>query len=178
MKNKNQNLSEANVDDKHHLEKLEILQKSKEIVGKQLFIDGSDGSLKVVDELKELVNRQIEDPSEKYDLYYNKIKNLLRRYLPKGKGFESERKIIYEEQNIFLTRGKAKNKSGKRGADSRMSYNDDMGEMAIIVTEWILTNMDPVDLYISLYQLNKKYGYGHQQYDETSISFQNSMDGL
>jgi len=176
MKKKPEKLIQKNTEDKYHLEKLEILQKSKEIIGNQLAIDGIDGSLKIVDELKELVNRQIEDPSEKYDLYYNKIKNLLRKYLPKGKNFENERKIIYEEQNIFLNRGKKKNKAGKRGSDGRMTYSEDMGEMAVLVAEWIMTNMDPVDLYISLYNLNKKYYYGHHSYDDTSIAFHKGME--
>ena len=68
--------------------------------------------------------------------------------------------------------------NGRRGSDSRMTYNEDLNEMVSLVTDWVVNSLDPVDLYQQLYDLNEKYGYGHQYYDETSKSFENAMNKI
>lgn len=162
-------------DEQKYREKLEILQKAKDIAGRQLAISVSDGSLKELDELKELINSKMEDPSQKYELYYNGIQSILRKYLPKGDQFDEERQFIYDEKNIFLTRGKAKDKNGRRGADGRMTYNEDLKEMVEVIAKWLMEGQDMVSLYRNLYELNEKHGYGHQYYDESSPAFQKAM---
>lgn len=161
--------------DKKHMERLQILQKSRESIGRQLTFDIDEGGLKAIDEIKQLIDSNIQDPKEKYELFYNGIQKVLRKFLPMGKDFEQERRIIHDEKLIFLNRGKARGYDGVRGSDSRMTYNEDLAEMAKLVSEWAVTSQDPVDLYQRLYDLNEKYNYGHQMYDETSLGFHNAM---
>jgi hypothetical protein len=161
--------------DEKYREMLELLQKAQETTGQQLSIDINDGSLKQINEIRELIDKNIDDPTEKYELYYNGIQKVIKKYLPKGKSFKKYRDIIYDEKNIFLTRGKAKDKNGIRHGDGRMTYNDDMKEMVDLVANWVMSSQDPIDLYKSLYEINEKYNYGHQRYDDTSLAFNKDM---
>jgi hypothetical protein len=161
--------------EKRHLETLEILRRAKDPKEKQLTVNFETESIEVRDRLKEILNKNFDDPQDKYILYYKGIRKVLMHYLPKGKDFKTERDIIYDEKNIFLNRGKAKDSTGLRGSDGRMTYNDDMAELADLIADWVMTTQDPVDLYQRLYDLNEKYNYGHQMYDETSLSFHNAM---
>jgi hypothetical protein len=171
----NKKKQENKVDDKKHFEKLEILRRAKDPKEKQLTANFDTNSFEVRDRLKEILNKSFEDPEAKYNLYYNGIRKVLMQYLPKGKAFEKERQIIYDEKNVFLNRGKAKDKAGIRGSDGRMTYNDDMSELADLIADWVMTTQDPVDLYQRLYDLNEKYNYGHQEYDESSKSWHRIM---
>lgn len=176
MDSKKKTAEELNKEKQNKLEILEILQQAKETQGKQLTIDIQDGELKEVDELKELIDQKFDNPEEKHSLFYNGIQNLLKKYLPKGKEFAEQRKIINEEKLIFLNRGAALKPDGTRGSDSRMTYAEDMNEMAKLISDWVLTSQDYVDLYLRLYDLNEKYNYGHQIKDDSSNSFFNKMD--
>lgn len=176
MDSKKKTAEELNKEKQNKLEILEILQQAKETQGKQLTIDIQDGELKEVDELKELIDQKFDNPEEKHSLFYNGIQNLLKKYLPKGKQFAEQRKIINEEKLIFLNRGAALKPDGTRGSDSRMTYAEDMNEMAKLISDWVLTSQDYVDLYLRLYDLNEKYNYGHQIKDDSSNSFFNKMD--
>ncbi len=171
-------VSKTKITDLQHLEKLELLQKSKETVGKQLSIDIDKGNLVEIDEIKGLINRKFEDPEEKFQLFYKGIQNVLVKFLPKGRHFYHERRIIHDEKLIFLNRGKARQLNGRRGSDSRMTFNEDLHEMVSLVTDWVVNSLDPIDLYQQLYDLNEKYNYGHQFYDETSKSFENAMNKI
>ena len=84
------------------IERLELLKKVHEKKGRQLTFSDETGSLKEVDELRQLIGKQFEDPEEKYNIYYVGIRKLLMDYLPKGKAYEEMRQIIYDEKNIFL----------------------------------------------------------------------------
>ena len=163
------------VDDKKHLEKLQILRRAKDPKEKQLVVNFESESLEVRDRLKEILNKNFDDPEEKYTLYYKGIRRVLMQYLPKGPEFKTERDIIYDEKNVFLNRGKAKGKDGIRGGDGRMTYNDDMAEIADLVADWVMSSQDPVDLYQRFYDLNDKYGYGHQDYDDTAKAWHRAM---
>ena len=176
MDKKNKLADELEKEKQKNLEMLEILQQAKETQGKQLTIDLDDGRLKEVDEIKELIDRKFDNPEEKYSLFYNGIQNLLKKYLPKGKEFAEQRRIIHEEKLIFLNRGKALKPDGTRGSDSRMTYAEDMNEMAKLISDWILTSQDYVDLYLRLYALNEKYNYGHQIKDDSSNAFFKELD--
>src|SRR5687767_15365257 len=124
MKTEKEEKQQSKQDEKALGERLDLLRRAKEVTGRQLTVSGTDGSLQEIDELRKLINKKMEDPEEKYELYYNGVQNLLRRHLPKGEDFKQGRQYIYDEKNIFLTRGKAKNVvTGKRGGDSRMTYN-------------------------------------------------------
>lgn len=175
MNEKQSKQQEKKVDEKKHQEKLEILRRTKDPKEKQLVVNFESETLEEIDRVKEILNKKFDDPEEKYNLYYNGIRKVLMDYLPKGSSFKVERQIIYDEKNVFLNRGKAKNKFGYRGSDGRMTYNEDMNELTDLITDWVMTSQDPVDLYQRLYDLNEKYNYGHQEYDDTSKSFERMM---
>src|SRR5690606_1275461 len=90
------------------LERLELLQRAHEKKGKQLTIDDQEGSLRLIDELREVVGNQLDNPEEKYNIYYKGIRKLLIDHLPKGEEYKEMRNIIYDEKNIFLNLGKRK----------------------------------------------------------------------
>ncbi len=176
MDKKKKTDKDIELDKLKNIEKLEILQRSKETQGKQLIINIDDGQLKEIDELKELIDKKFDNPEEKHSLFYNGIQNLLKKYLPTGKEFSEQRKIIHQEKLIFLNRGVALKPDGTRGSDSRMTYAEDMNEMAKLISDWVLTSQDFVDLYLRLNHLNEKYEYGHQINDDSSNPFFNRMN--
>jgi len=118
-----------------------------------------DGDVVLKSEIADLVLEQIDNPKEKYELYYNVVNRLLKKHLPKGKQFEKERNFIYEEKNVFLTRGHRKNDKGIRGADGRMAFTDDINELVNIITDWITSKGGMFELYSKLLELNKTKGY-------------------
>lgn len=163
------------VSEQQKREQMEILQESREVVGKQLRIDLGKGNLVEINEINELIDKKIEDPEKKFELFYNGIQKVLLKFLPKGKAFKQERRFIHDEKLIFLNRGKPRKPDGRRGSDSRQAYNEDMGEMVKLVSNWAVTSQDPQDLYHRLRALNDKHGFGHQDYDDTSKSFHKAM---
>lgn len=154
-------------------ERLELLQKVHEKKGRQLRIDAEKGDLSEINELREMITRKGENPEEKYRLYYNGIRHILMKYLPKGKEFKEARQLIYDEKNVFLNRGKKKSDNdGIRKSDGRMAYQEFMNEILDLITKWASESQNPIDLYNMLYDLNEKYNYGHEVYDKTSVAFQ------
>lgn len=170
---KHEGLSEADI------ERLEMLQKANEKVGRQLSIGTEDGSLHEIDELKELIGKEFENPEEKYNIYYRGIRKLLMDYLPKGVDFKDVRDIIYDEKNIFLNLGKRKSdNNGIRKSDGRMTYQPVMNEILEIVIKWVAESQNPFNIYREFYDLNERHGYGHEEYDETVLSVANAMKRL
>lgn len=143
------------------LERLEILQEAENVKGEQLSFD-LNSELIVENEAEKLIGLKVDDPVEKYQLYYKGLNKLLRDTLPKGKRNEEARRIIYDEKNILINRGAKKDEKGIRGSDGRMAYVDDL-EMAIqIVAEWITSKGSFYDLYSAFWAKNEELGYGHQ----------------
>jgi len=158
------------------IERLELLQRAHEKKGKQLIIDGDFGSLKEIDELRELVGKQLDNPEEKYNIYYKGIRKLLMDYLPKGEDFKEMRSIIYDEKNIFLNLGKRKSDGdGVRGSDGRMTFQPVMKDILDIIIAWVTGSQNPFDLYRDFYMLNEKYGYPHEEYDDSTKGVTNAM---
>lgn len=158
------------------LERLELLQRAHEKKGKQLTIDGESGALKEIDELRELVGKQLENPAEKYDIYYGGIRKLLMDHLPKGEEAKEMRNIIYDEKNIFLNLGKRKSDGGGvRGSDGRMTFQPVMNEILDIVIKWVGSSQNPFELYRDFYMLNEKHEYLHEEYDDTTASVAKAM---
>lgn len=158
------------------IERLELLQRSHEKKGKQLTIDGGSGSLKEIDELRDLVGKQLDSPEEKYNIYYKGIRKLLMNHLPKGEEAKEMRIIIYDEKNIFLNLGKRKSDGeGVRGSDGRMTFQPVMNEILDIVIAWVGGSQNPFDLYRDFYMLNEKHGYGHEEYDDSTKGIANAM---
>lgn len=161
---------------KADLERLEILQKSNEKIGKQLSFNSETGSLEEIDELRRLIGKEFENPEEKYNIYYKGIRKLLMEYLPKGKDYKEIRNIIYDEKNIFLNNGKRKSdNNGIRLSDGRMTFQTNMNEILEIIIKWISDSQNPFDIYRLFYELNENFGYAHEQYDKSTLNVANAM---
>lgn len=165
-----ENLSESDI------ERLELLQKANQKTGRQLTISAETGSLEEINELRELVGKDFENPDDKYQVYYTGIRKLLMDNLPKGQEFKIVRDIIYDEKNIFLNLGKIKSENnGVRRSDGRMTYQPVMNEMLEVILKWITESLNPFRLYLDLYNLNEKKGYGHEQYDKSTRSIAKAL---
>jgi hypothetical protein len=158
--NLNKNKVERNLS-KEDLERLEILQKSEEVKGEQLFIN-YDSEVVIENEAEQLLGQKIDDPVQKFQLYYHGLTKLLKDNLPKGKEFEDVRRIVYDEKNILINRGAKKDEKGIRGSDGRMAYTEDLEEAIKIVAEWTSRKGTPAELFMAFWDKNEKLGYGHQ----------------
>jgi|TARA_B110000240_G_scaffold193933_1_gene240597 hypothetical protein len=158
------------------LERMELLQQANEKVGRQLTINSVEGNIEEIDELRELIGKEFENPEEKYNIYYKGIRKLLMDYLPKGKEFKEVRDIIYDEKNIFLNAGKRKSdNNGIRKSDGRMTFQPVMNEILDIIIKWVGESQNPFVIYREFYDLNEKHGYGHEEYDKSALSVSKAM---
>lgn len=146
---------------KEDLERLDILQKSEEVKGEQLSI-GLHAEFFVENQAEKLLGQKIDDPIQKFQLYYHGLSRLLRENLPKGKRFEDVRRIIYDEKNILINRGAKKDEKGIRGSDGRMAYIEDLEEAIQIVAVWSSRKGTPAELFMAFWDKNEELGYGHQ----------------
>jgi len=143
------------------IERRAILEKAEQVKEEQLKLDINDG-VETEDEYKSLLDQQIDDPVQKFQLYYKILNKLLRSNLPKGKENEPTRRIIYDEKNILINRGNKKDEKGIRGSDGRMAYMEDI-ELAIsIVMEWVNSKGSYHELYMAFWNKNEELNYGHQ----------------
>lgn len=159
-KNLNKNKVERNLS-KEDLERLEILQKSEEVKGEQLFIN-YDSEVAKENEAEQLLGQKIDDPVQKFQLYYHGLTKLLKDNLPKGKEYEDVRRIVYDEKNVLINRGAKKDEKGIRGSDGRMAYTEDLEEAIKIVAEWTSRKGTPAELFMAFWDKNEELGYGHQ----------------
>ena len=158
------------------LERMELLQQANEKVGRQLTINSVEGNIEEIDELRELIGKDFENPEEKYNIYYKGIRKLLMDYLPKGREFKEVRDIIYDEKNIFLNSGKRKSdNNGIRKSDGRMTFQPVMNEILDIIVKWVGESQNPFVIYREFYDLNEKHGYGHEEYDKSALSVSKAM---
>lgn len=139
-------------------ERAMILLEVEKKAGEQLIIS-EQGSLTAENEIKTLLYGNIDDPEKKYEVYYHIITRLLKRYLAVGEKNKKFREIVYEEKNVYLTRGKRKNEFGIRGADSRMGFISDAKEISDAVIKWVVSNGTQVELYAIFRSMNEKKGY-------------------
>lgn len=148
---------------KEDLERLEILRKSEEVKGEQLSIS-NNSELVIENKIQQLIGSRIDDPVQKFQLYYKGLAKLLKEFLPKGndKVAKNVRSIIYDEKNILINRGARKDKKGVRGSDGRMAYIEDLEHAIKIVSDWRIRNGTYTDLYKAFWQKNEELGYGHQ----------------
>lgn len=146
---------------KEDLERLEILQKSEEVKGEQLLIN-LDSEIVVENQAEKLLGQKIDDPVQKFQLYYHGLTKLMKDNLPKGKAYEDVRKIVYEEKNILINRGAKLDAKGIRGSDGRMAYIEDLEEAIKIVAEWTSRKGTPAELFMAFWDKNEELGYGHQ----------------
>ena len=146
---------------KEEKERREILQKAEDVKEEQLKLDIEEG-INVENEYSALLDQQIDDPVQKFQLYYKILNKLLKSNLPKGKENESIRRIIYDEKNILINRGYKKDDKGIRGSDGRMAYVEDL-EIAIqVVMDWVSSKGSYQELYMSFWHKNEELNYGHQ----------------
>ncbi len=146
---------------KEDLERLEILQKSEEVKGEQLSIN-LDSEIVVENEAELLLGQRIDDPVQKFQLYYQGLTKLLKDNLPKGKEYEEVRRIVYDEKNILINRGAKKDEKGIRGSDGRMAYVEDLEEAIKIVAVWTSRRGTTAELFMAFWDKNEELGYAHQ----------------
>jgi len=158
--NLNKNKVERNLS-KDDLERLEILQKSEEVKGEQLFLN-YDSEVVIENEAEKLLGQKIDDPVQKFQLYYHGLTKLLKDNLPKGREFEDVRRIVYDEKNVLINRGAKKDEKGIRGSDGRMAYTEDLEEAIKIVAEWTSKKGTPAELFMAFWDKNEEVGNGHQ----------------
>lgn len=144
------------------LERFEILQKAEETKGEQLLLN-IESEIIIENEINKLLGQKIDDPITKFQLYYKGLTKLLKDCLPKGKRFESVRRIIYDEKNILINRGAKKDENGIRGSDGRMAYLEDIERAIKIVANWASQKGSPTELYMLFWDKNEELGYGHQE---------------
>lgn len=159
-KNIDQNKIERKLS-KEDLERLEILQKSEDVKGEQLIIN-LDSELVIENQAELLLGQRIDDPVQKFQLYYHGLTKLLKDNLPKGKEFEDVRRIVYDEKNILINRGAKKDEKGIRGSDGRMAYIEDLEEAIKIVADWTSRKGSPAELFMAFWDKNEELEYGHQ----------------
>lgn len=147
---------------KEDIERLEILQKADEIKGEQLSI-GIDSAITIENQAEKLLGQRIDDPVEKFQLYYHGLTKLLKDTLPTGKENEDVRRIIYDEKNILINRGAKKDEKGIRGSDGRMAYVEDLEKAIKIVAIWITRKGSPAELFMAFWDKNEELNYGHQK---------------
>lgn len=146
---------------KEDLERLEILQKSENVKGEQLSID-FNSDIVVENQAEQLLGQKIDDPVQKFQLYYHGLTKLLKDSLPKGKAYEDVRRIVYDEKNILINRGAKLDEKGLRGSDGRMAYIEDLEEAIKIVAESTSRKGTPAELFMAFWDKNEELGYGHQ----------------
>ena len=56
-----------------------------------------------------------------------------------------------------------------------MTFQSRMNEMLDVILRWVSESQNPFTLYHWLYELNERHGYGHENYDDTTLSFANAM---
>lgn len=147
---------------KADIERLEILQKADEVKGEQLSIN-LDSEITVENQAVKLLGQRIDDPVEKFQLYYHGLTKLLKDNLPKGKENEQVRRIVYDEKNILINRGAKKDEKGIRGSDGRMAYIEDLETAIEIVADWISRKGSPSELFMAFWDKNEELKYGHQE---------------
>ena len=153
-----QKVKQSEQEQQFEQEREAIMLKADEAKEETFFFDDA-GKIAIKNEIADLLLGEIDNPEKKYDLYYNAIDRVLRKYLPKGNKFKELRELIYEEKNTFLT-GHRLDKNNRRHADGRMTPTPIMEELVNIIAEWIGNQGTPVELYIKLRDENKKRGYG------------------
>ena len=146
---------------KEDIERLELLQKADEVKGEQLSIN-LDSEITIENQAVKLLGQTIDDPVEKFQLYYHGLSKLLKDNLPKGKENEQVRRIIYDEKNILINRGAKKDEKGIRGSDGRMAYIEDLETAIQIVADWISKKGSPSEIFMAFWDKNEELNYGHQ----------------
>lgn len=105
------------------------------------------------------ITEDIQNPDKAYKVYYA-IEGILKTHLPSEDKYKELRRFVREEKIIFLTGGKKKDETGKRGADSRQAYISTHLEVALkILLEWIQESGNTFDLFLKFRKLNIDYGY-------------------
>lgn len=118
----------------------------------------------------------VQNPDKAYKVYYA-IEGILRTHLPKGDKFKDVRAFVREEKIIFLTGGKKKDETGKRGADSRQAYIATHLEVALnTLLKWVQEGGNTFDLFMMFRKLNIERGYFKE--DQLSDFNQKLVKGL
>lgn len=137
---------------KQEIEMEELIKASQEMKTPQLGLGEEFERIPKVDIISDVQN-----PETAYELYYKALFTILKsslKELPKP-----QRDMIYDQKNIFLTRGKVKNEKGIRGGDSRQAYLSDLEIALEVVITWVNEGANPVNLYNIFRDKNIEFGY-------------------
>jgi len=154
-------MSDKEEDKKKRLKKQQEIEKILKAAdsGKENQLGLHTKDFSFLDGVEEKFAKDLQNPDESYRLYYS-IRRLMMEYLPKSKENEKARKLIYEQKNIFLNRGKAKSSDGFRGSDGRQAYiSSDLVVALEIVKEWIKSGANVFDAYKLFNDKNIELGY-------------------
>ncbi|MBS1684122.1 MAG: hypothetical protein JSS76_05175 [Bacteroidetes bacterium] len=102
------------------------------------------------------------NPDEAHRLYYN-IQRVLIDNLPKGDEHKKLRQKIYDEKNLFLSRGYDKDAFGIRGRDGRQTYIGLMQEAFKYVFTWVASGGNAFDIYSVFWEVNESKGYHKEE---------------
>ncbi len=107
------------------------------------------------------------------------VKQTVVKNLPRGERWKKLRDTIYEEQNIYLRRGRKKSekKSGSIGANSQITYTRMQKRMQDVVRRWVENGASPIELYYALVDLNREAGYRPKAYD-APLKIQGTLDDV
>lgn len=145
---------------KKDAERNELFQRLNENKGQQQIVDES-GELSAKNELIQFKLQDTDDPEKKHDYYYKGIERLLKQIADpkKDKDMKEAFKVLREEKNIFLNRGKRLDDKGIRHGDARMAYISDMEIALNIISGCILSGGTPLELYTAFRDKNIELGY-------------------
>ena len=90
-----QKVTQSEQEQQFEQEREAIMLKADEAKEETFFFDDA-GKLAIKNEIADLLLGEIDNPEKKYDLYYNAIDKVLRKYLPKGNIMEELVNIIAE----------------------------------------------------------------------------------
>jgi hypothetical protein len=115
------------------------------------------------DELKDIIDKSIQNPDEAYNLYHRRMNKLLREnFYPLMEGKENlpNRQLIYDQKNLLLNFGKDKDNKGIRGSDGKMTTTERMQMVADLILEWVISDgKTPFNLFTKLRDKNIELGY-------------------
>ncbi len=135
----------------------------------QIFEEAEKFSPKVMgipfedEELKDAIDKSIQNPDEAYNLYHKTMNKLLRenfRPLIDGKENLPNRQLIYDQKNLLLNFGKDKDNKGIRGSDGKMATTERMEMVVKLIAEWVISDgKTPFNLFTKFGDKNIELGY-------------------
>lgn len=150
-------IDDINNENEFTIEVRRILEEAEKISQKLMGIPFED------DELKDVIDKSIQNPDEAYTIYHKTMNKLLREnFYPLMEGKENlpHRQMIYDQKNLLLNFGKDKNNRGIRSSDGKMATTERMQMVANLIAEWVISDgKTAFNLFSKLRDSNIALGY-------------------